>query len=120
MFGELCQVLLPGVFHALIPSGQMNILLGTQKLFIFPMIPGMMLVLQVLRCLMISNRKLVVMSNWIIPEEQFGQRKSMNPHFSGIHRMHHLIEVLALSQDLTSAHNYLPDSVENQLDVFLQ
>jgi len=98
----------------------MNILLGAQKVFIFPMIPGMMSVLQVLRCLMISNRKLVVMSNWIVPEEQFGQCKSMNPHLSGIHRMHHLIEVLTPSQDLTSAHNYLPDSIENQLDLPLQ
>jgi len=98
----------------------MNILLGPQKVFIFPMIPGMMSVLQVLHRMMISNRKLVVMSNWIVPEEQFGQRKSMNPHLSGIHRMHHLIEVLAPSQDVTSTHNYLLDSVENQLDVPLR
>jgi len=120
MFGEPCQVSLPGVFYVLIPSGQMNILLGTQKVFIFPIIPGMMSVLQVLRRLMILNRKLVVMSNWIIPEEQIGLRKSMNPHLPGIHRMYHLIEVLAPSQDLTSAHNYLPDSVKNQPDVPLQ
>jgi len=91
MFGEPCQVSLSGVFHALLPSGQMNILLGAQKVFIFPMIPGMMSVLQVLRRLIISNCKLVVMSNWIISEEQFGRHKSMNPHLPCILRMHHLI-----------------------------
>jgi len=98
----------------------MNILLGTQKVFIFPIIPRMMSVLQVLRRLMILNRKLLVISNWIISEEQFGWRKSINPHFSRFHRMQHLIEVLAPSLDLTSAHNYLTDSIENQLDVPLQ